>query len=102
MEPKLELNSAPKLAMASLKSLNDGCTTTAVVLSVADRGRLYGFALRPAVARAVLLRGTVSLSSTDSAVEVAVDRPVSGSVLDLGEVLPTRLHKNRLRGTVAI
>ena len=75
MEPKLELNSAPKLAMASLKSLNDGCTTTAVVLSVADRGRLYGFALRPAVARAVLLRGTVSLSSTDSAVEVAVDRP---------------------------
>ena len=71
----MELNSAPKLAMASLKSQNDGCSTTTAVLSVADRGRLYGFALRPAVARAVLRRGAVSLWSTDSAVDVAVDRP---------------------------
>ena len=104
MEPKLELTSAPKLAMTSLKSPNDGCTTTAVVLSVADHGRLYGFALRPAFARAVLLRGTVSLWSTDSAVDVAVDRParVSGFILDLGEALLTRRHKSRLRGTVAI
>ena len=70
----MELNSAPKLVMASLKSPNDGCATTAVVLSVADRGRLYGLALRPAVARAVLRRGAVSLWSTDSAVDVAVDR----------------------------
>ena len=40
MEPNFELNSAPKVDIASLNSPNDGCTNISVVWRAADRGRL--------------------------------------------------------------